>query len=351
MNPFSFPSIAIDISDESFKYLRLKRVGGVYDVDFFGEHNLNPGLVESGDITDVDSFSHVLAEHLKPFRRKYPYCALSLPEEKGFLRLISIQRVPKDEVRQALEFQIEEHIPYPPEELTFDYKVLPEQGPEGEINIIVTAYPTEVVEKYLTAVRSAGFYPVLFELESQAVARATVGKHTREATLVGDIGKTRTTFSIVWRGTTYFTSTIQVGGRDIDKILESALQVTPEEASKLKIKRGFDMSSDEIIHTLKPMLDQLYEEADRQLQFWQRHIEHGDSPITRVLLCGGDAHLQGMPEYLEQRLNIPVSRAEVWSHLFDVNSQVPILTAHDTLLYTTALGLAMRSDRYLFGDV
>ena len=169
---------------------------------------------------------------------------VSLPEEKGFLRLVRIPELPSEEIRGALEFQLEEHIPYPPEDLIFDYQLLGSQGgAKGEINVVVTAYPRALVESYLEAITKAGFMPIIFELESQAVSRAVVPRWATDALLVGDIGKTRTTFSTIFRRTMYFTSTVKVGGRDINAALMQKLHVNPEEASEIKMGRGFDFSS------------------------------------------------------------------------------------------------------------
>ena len=327
MNPFSFPAIGVDISDESFKFVRF----------------------EEGEIKDISTVASVLKDALAEYRRKFPYLVLSLPEEKGFLRLIKIQKIPESEIRRALEFQIEEHIPFPPSELIFDYQLLPRSfATKGDTSLVVTAYPRVLVESYVDAVKRAGFIPVILELESQAVARAVVPRGSMEALLVGDIGRTRTTFSIVYHGQVLFTSTIKMGGRDIDDILMKTLHVSEIEARDVKIGRGIDTSSEEIIKSLSPTLDAFKEEAGRQIVFWNHRREAGVPAIGRIYLCGGDAHLKGLPEYITQELHISCERARIWENLFDLNAYVPSMTAHEMLRYATAIGLALHGDEELF---
>ena len=349
MNPFSFPAIGVDISDESFKFLRLESRGGKREIAFFGDHDLPKGIVESGEVKNVSALSAALRDALHVHRRKTPYLILSLPEEKGFLRLVKLQKIPYAEIEQALEFQLEEHIPYPPHELIFDFHVLPQgRVPKSELNIVIMAYPRNLVESYMAAVEGAGFIPVVFELESQAVARAVVPRGTTSAVLVGDIGRTRTTFSIVYRGSVHFTSTVAVGGRDIDAILRDSLHVTEEQARAIKIGRGLDVSSEDILKSLSPALTALKEEAERQIRFWDRRREPDEPAIADVYLCGGDAHLKGLPESLSRGLGVSVSRAHAWENIFDLSSYVPPMSAHLTLRYATAIGLAMRTDEDLF---
>lgn len=348
MKPFSFPAIGVDISDESFKYMRLETHHGRREIAFFGDQPLKKDIVESGEIKDIAGLASALRAGLGAYRSKTPYMILSLPEEKGFLRLIKMQKIPAKEVRQALEFQLEEHIPYPPADLIFDYQVLPTPSEKHDMNVVVTAYPKNLIESYMTVVERAGFTPVVFELESQTVARSVVPKGSLEAILVGDIGKTRTTFSIVYRGAVHFTSTVKIGGRDIDSILTNSLHITAQEASEVKIGRGFDFSSEDIIQSLSPALTVLKDEASRQVGFWEHRREEGEPEIARAYLCGGDAHLKGLPEFLSRELGITVERARIWENLFDTSRYVPPITAHNTLFYTTAFGLALRGDEDLF---
>ena len=347
--PFSFPAIGVDISDESFKYMRLDLHKNQREISFFGDHNLPKGLIETGEIKELGGVKDALKNALEKYRSRYPYLVLSLPEEKGYLRLIRMQELPQAEIRSALAFQLEEHIPYPPSDLYYDFRVIRKiSGQKPQMDVVVTAYPKKIVESYMEAVQGAGFIPVLCELESQAVARAVAPKGMMEAILIADIGRTRTTYSIVYRGFVHFTSTIVMGGRDIDALLRDSLHVTEEQARDIKVGRGLDYKSEEIIKTLAPTLTTLKEEADRQIKYWERRHEAHEPVITRLYLCGGDAHLKGLPEALSKELGIIVERARIWENLFDVTSYVPSMSAHMTLRYATAFGLAMHGDEELF---
>lgn len=352
MKPFSFPAIGVDISDESFKYMRFGEEQGRRTIAFFGDHDLPSGLIEAGEIQDIGGVAKVLKEALRPFHHHTPYLICSLPEEKGFLRLVRMQKLPASEVRQALEFQLEEHVPYPPGDLYFDYQVLPQgSSPGGGMQVVVMAYPKTLIESYIQVIEQAGFIPVVFELESQAVARAVSPRGSAEAILVGDIGRTRTTFSIVYHGNVLFTSTVKMGGRDLDATLRDSLHVTEEQAREIKIGRGIDFSSEEIIKAMSPALAVLKAEAERQIHFWERRRGEGESAIIAAYLCGGDAHLKGLPEFLARDLGVAVTRAKIWENLFDLTHYVPPMRAHSTMRYATAFGLAMRGDDDLFSDV
>ncbi|MEK7576652.1 MAG: type IV pilus assembly protein PilM [Patescibacteria group bacterium] len=349
MKPFSFPSIGVDISDESFKFLNLGLRHGRRKIIFSGEHTFKKGSIESGEIIQSDDVIQTLKTALHPYRKTHPYIILSLPEEHGFLRRIKMQTVPQEEIRQALEFQLEDHIPIAQNELYFDFQVLPHGKKDTtEMNIALTAYPKKIVDAYINVIQKAGFIPIVCELESQAIARAVVPSSSIEAVIVGDIGRTRTTFSIVYRGIVQYTSTIKVGGRDIDLALQESLQVSPQKASEIKIDRGLDFSSEEIIKGLSHILTALEDEAKKHINYWEHLTQTGEPQITKIYLCGGDAHLKGLPEFLATELNLPVERADIWNNIFKLNQYIPPMSAHMSLQYGTALGLTLRGGGNVF---
>ena len=120
-NFLKLPVYAFDISDQSYKYLLLKENGGRFTVEDFGEGEIQKGAIEKGEIKNPDllrmSLSAIFAA------KKIKYVALSLPEEKGFLRSIRISGVAEDEVGRALELQLEEHIPMRAEDAVFSYSI------------------------------------------------------------------------------------------------------------------------------------------------------------------------------------------------------------------------------------
>src|SRR3989338_7686618 len=171
MNPFSFPAIGVYISDESFKYVRLEHPGGRQSILFFGDQNLPQGTIEAGALKDVGVLADSLSRSLRDYRSRFPYLILSLPEEKGYLRLIRMQHLPASEIRNALAFQLEEHIPYPPAELYFDFQTVKKAtGAKKEIDVVITPSPKKINEFDMDVAPRPVFTLVIFELKSQAAA-------------------------------------------------------------------------------------------------------------------------------------------------------------------------------------
>ena len=87
------PVAGLDISDQTIKYLQFKNQAKLESANF-GEIELPEGVISRGEILQEDVLIKTLKNWLnregKSFRGSA--FAVSLPEEKGFLRLIQIPK-------------------------------------------------------------------------------------------------------------------------------------------------------------------------------------------------------------------------------------------------------------------
>ena len=78
------PVLCLDLSDQSLKYMELKRKNGMLSVNRFGLYSLESGMIEGGEIKQKDK----LISFLKSIREelKTEFIIASLPEEKVFFK-------------------------------------------------------------------------------------------------------------------------------------------------------------------------------------------------------------------------------------------------------------------------
>lgn len=342
----------MDISDQSVKYVELERFKDGIHLRSFGKESFEKGLVEAGQIKEREKF----VKFLKDFRNKLKnnYLIIALPEEKVFIGTIRLPLMKEEEIRTSLEFQLEEHVPLPIREAIFDYEV------EGEIsddkslktrrdylNASFTAAPSVLVRSYHDVFKEAGFVPLVFETEPHALIRALIRPEEKRVQLIIDFGKTRTSFVIVHGTRIGLTSTIKVAGEALDSALVQAFSVTPEEGSRLKREKGLlgGKENEKLFSALLPVVSSISREAKRHLTYWETHTDDiaANKGIERAILCGGDANLIGLAEYLCHELKIPVELANPWINITPFEDYIPEIEFNDSLMYATAIGLALRS--------
>lgn len=330
----------LDFSDHSIKYCRLATLGGPPRLEVIGEEPLAGGAVSSGRIKDREAVVAALKHAAEKLGTKFVVLALS--EEPGFTFTLSLPGVAPSELRQSIELQLEEHIPLPPAGVVFDYEPLPQSQ-----TVAVSAYPGDLAAEYNEVLAAAGLVPLAFETEAQAMIRSLFSQSSAAPVLVADLGQSRSSFFVASGGASVLTSTVrEIGGASLTKAVEKAFGLTAPEAEAFKHKRGLLQSKDKaLLYALLPAISVLRDEINKFLLYWNSHAEErqsGARAISRVVLCGGEAVLPGLAEYLAASLAAPVELGNVWSRLLNVEETVPPLPLRQSLRYGTVLGLALR---------
>jgi len=336
------PSFGLDISDESLKFVELVPAKSGIRVVRFGERKIPVGIIESGKIKDPKKLKEVLLSLRK--EEGIRFVRVSLPEEQVYLFKLRLEKSGLENVREGIELSLEEHIPIPAQDAIFDYDLLNED-PES-LEVEVAAIPKNVIENYLSVFRESLISVQSFELEAQAISRAVVKKGDLETYMIVDFGQTRTGIFIVSRGVVVFTSTLDIGGASLNNMIKKNFNISEEEAEKMKWQYGLQRNVDnkEIFPVLLNSVSVLRDEIVKHFLYWHTHgDEEGKDhpPIKKIILCGGDSNLIGLPEYLSISIKSSVEMANVWINIVDTKKSVPEIGFNKSLTFAAALGLAL----------
>ncbi len=341
------PAVGIDISDRSFKFVELLDDLDHLRLGRYGGQIIPDGLIKSGEIINKDGLANFLRASLSGFN--IGSVAISLPEEKAFVGLVTMPKMADSDVRGALELQIDEHVPLAAADVIFDYEIIPSKNDLDHLDLVLIAFPKNVVEAYNEVAKLAGFRPLIFEMEAQALARAIIPPEENDTVMIIDFGRTRSSFVIVSEKIVRFTSTVNVAGSALDEAIAKAFKVDVFEAERIKKERGLvrTKENESVFNALLPTVSVIEDEIARYLSFWKNHSQHmhrseSDNDVKRIYLTGGDVNLVGFPEYLSYQLNLPITRANPWINITEFNHYIPTISYKESLSYATALGVALR---------
>lgn len=343
----TMPAVGFDLSDLSVKYFSLKRVSGTVVPDFWGKDILPENIIKSGEIIDRERLIFILKNIREKIKIKN--VIVSLPEEKSFWVRIKIPYIEKEKIREAIELQIEEYVPLPPEEIIFDFEIVEEiAGSGGHMDINLVAFPKKIIDSYNEVFIEAGFLPVVFEIETQALKRALLKKDDYSAQMIIDFGKTRTTFALINKGKISFNSTIEISGANIDLSIAKNFSIGLREAEEIKIRTGLvrQTGKEKVFESILPVVASITDEINKHIIYWDSHFdEHGkrNEKISKIILCGGEANLVGLSEYILGKLKIPVELANPWLNILSFEKYIPEMGFRESMSYTISLGLALRS--------
>lgn len=339
------PSIGVDVSDASIKWLGLSRDVREHRVGVHGMGGVPLGVIEHGIIRDISTLTEALRS-VRAAVEPIVHVHAALPEETGY---VFGMRVPstsdREEILHRIEFELEDHIPMPAGSASYDFDVLRSTSDGTEIEIAVTAFPKDIPESYAAAFTAAGFELSSLEIESRSIGRAITPMGDGSTILSVDFGRDRSGLSILRGGIPVFTSTVDVGGETATRSLMQNLSMSEAEATAFKNEEGIFSKNQKGVDAVLGVVAVLADEVERIRRYWDaRKIDenkHTD-PIERIVLVGGASNLHGLSEYLSGKARTEVIIPNVWQHVCSFDSCIPPIDKRNSFGFTTAIGLALR---------
>ena len=351
------PFLGIDIGTSSIKVVQLKKSEDKFKLEAYGEISTIGYLERLNDtfqITSLRTLEAVTREMLKILLKKSEATSkqtvMAIPVFSSFVSIIEMPEMAEKELSRAVEFEARRYVPIPLSEVVLDWKIIESGIIKDDTSpksfrgkrILLIAVPREVVNKYIKLADALGLKIVALELESFSLSTALVVDEKISACIL-DIGARATSFTIFDKGTIQMCHSLDVAGAEMTKILATGLGIASKRAEEFKVSHGLNYGEieerrQELRELLNVPIDKIINEIERMMSSYQSKTQR---KIEKLILNGGSAHLSGLKEYIEKKLNIKTVIADPWSRLV----YPPILK--ETLKkigpqFSVAIGAAMR---------
>lgn len=333
-------AFGLDISDYIIRLIDIEK----NQIITTGEIPIPEGLIDKGDIKKPERVSELIKKLIrevkgKKIRKKYVIACL--PEQKTFIKVITLPINKTMVFQDLLAEEVSKHIPYNLEEIYIDWQ----SHPSGEENkIVIGVVPKEVVESYQNVLSMADLIPLALEIEAMSLSRCLIKKHDQEnfAKIILDIGFNRTSLIVYDRQTVQYSISIPLSGDVITKTIAKTLNLTYPQAEKAKIICGFDEKKCDraLFKILKPAINLLINNIEGAIGFYQNHFSN-QQEIKKIILCGGGANFKNLDVILTNETGMQVEKANVLSNIAREPS-AEILPRNKYLSYISAIGLALR---------
>ena len=345
------PFVGMSLSNTSVRFVELKRVEDSFVLKKYGEKQLPDEALRFGEIANKKSLVDTLAEIQK--ENNFKFVRVALPEERVYLFKTTVPTTEDGEIRQAIEFKLEENVPISPDEAVFDFTIVGKDEISQSTSVSVAVIPKKVVEGYAEAFREANFAPVIFEIEGNAIANSLIREKDETTSLVVNFGKIRTLISVVSGHVVQFTSVIAIGGEMVTNLIEKHMSVDRKEAISIKNSHTFFDKKDgsALQKEIVEIMSQLKEEIKKVEIYWRTHDrslkkDTDSSQISKIILCGRNSATLFLDQYLSRNMDIPAHLADVWTNLPKIKEDVPVMPYLDSLNYTAAIGVALPKDSF-----
>lgn len=260
-----------------------------------------------------------LVQRLKVGKSKVRY---AISGQSVITRFVKLPPLQEDNIEQLVSFEAQQHVPWPINEVVWDYELLESAG---EKEVAVVAIKSESLDEINRAVNDAGLVTAEVDVAPMALYNAfyaTYGK-VDEPVLLIDIGSKNSNLLYI-EGGRFFTRSINVGGATVTNAISKEYNVGFAEAEHHKMSSGLvalggghteqlDESVAALAMVIRNALTRLPSEISRTTNYYRS--QHGGNAPRRVFICGGGATLPYTREFFEEKLHLPV---EVFNPLQNV---------------------------------
>jgi type IV pilus assembly protein PilM len=337
------PLFGFDLGHGSIKIVQLDYSGKKPRLQAYGTISFDPKSLKEGVITDYDAIvtaaNSLIKEHLVgslSTRR----IAASLPVLHSFSRIINLPVMDEKDIHEAVRTEAGQYIPMPLNELYLDYQLV-EKRQDGQ-DFLVAAAPKKVVDSYLELFNKLGLELACLEPSILSVTRVVQNSQKYNIpTLVIDCGSITTDLTIYHNSAVRVTGTIKFGGEELTKSIMAKLNISYEDAAKMKRIHGVDPGEKqpEMVSALAQNLRFLASEINKISRYYQERDKDRNVKVEQVIIMGGGANLPGLATYMTSELRIPTKLADVWQNIDLDQAKKP--DSVETSMYATAAGLAI----------
>jgi len=339
-------TFGLDLSDRSIKVAQFKKRNDRLKLFSYGRCDVPEGLIVNGEIKDELEVAKLIKKtlataNINPIKSKF--VIYSIPEPKGFIRVITIPFTEKENIEQTVMYEAEQLFPIDIEESYIDWQIL--SSNEKELKVIVAVVPMILVDSYSDVMKSADLSPVVAEIESISITRSLISnKKSPRPILVVDLGKDRTSFIIFKYPAVQFTASIPVCGNEFITAISKKLNISEQKAEEVKFKCGLNFQGEckEVFKAMQPSLYEMIRYINKLTSYYKEHFDlNGD--ISKVIICGGESKMVGLSSFLSLQIKKEIEKGNPWINItFKEGKEIPPISREDSLVFVTVLGLAIR---------
>ncbi len=322
-------SVGLDIGTQAIKSVKLKISGNAFELVAF---DLEEGQLDPTDV--LKKIKHAQNTDL---------VNISFSGSSTVIRYVNFLRMSKQELRQALKFEAQKHIPFSLEEVYLDADILKDDLPENKMLVLIAALKKEIMQPRIKSLEAAGLRANLVALDSLALINAFNFNYPKneipenKSVCLLNIGSTISNVNIIDQSAARLSRDIHLGGANFTKKLMDIFGVDFKVAEELKLKA--DSANSEKIKTgVESVATNLALEIRTSFDYYE---SQNNSNVVKIFLSGGGSKIFGLKEMLAGALGIEV---EYW----DCFKQIKVSDKLDVAKldqfssqFNVALGLAI----------
>ncbi len=239
----------------------------------------------------------------------------AIAAQSVFTRFVKLPSVGEEQVEQIVTFEAQQNVPYPIDEVVWDYQLV-ETGDSAQVEVVIVAIKSDLLDDINESVESAHLTTTIVDVSPMALFNAFRYNYSdvTDCALIIDIGA-RTTNLVFIEPNKVFSRSISSGGNTITAAIAKEFHEPFGAAEERKKRDGFvslggayaDPDDPEVARVSKitrNTMTRLHAEISRSISFY-RSQQAGAQP-SRIFLAGATTSMPYMREFFQEKFQLPV---------------------------------------------
>ena len=241
---------------------------------------------------------------------------LSISGQSVFMRFVKLPVVDAAQIEQMVAFEAQQNVPFPIQEVTWDYQMMPNRTSGSEAEAVIVAIKKDVLEAEVEAVENVGVKIKQVDVAPFALLNAFrySEPQTDECSLIIDMGARSTNLVFVEKNS-FWIRNVPIAGNQISQSICNELQEPFIAAETLKKGKGFvslggvyadpeDVDAARISKLIRSTMTRLHVDINRSIAYYRTTLN--GAPPKRAFLTGGSSQLPYLDLFIGDKLNLPV---------------------------------------------
>ncbi len=363
--------LGVDIGSQTIKVAEVKLQGNKPTVTAIGMAQTPEGSVDHIGIHDPDGVSNVLKQLCAATGATVGDVVVSIAGQGSVLvRTLEVPAMNDGDLKQHMDWEITRNIPFAESQVVSDYKAFaPEANNAQNMDVVMAISPQSAIDGIVGLIKKSGKKPAAIDVEPLGIARTLTTSYQEEfagkSICVVDVGHKTTSINVYRDGKLLMPRQVPIGGEMMTRAIADGLNVTFDEAERLKETVGevpasgggasynpFDMGgasatqsftpynpfaepeeslapateaepepdeapaasvsapepavsaeSSRVYNAMSPILEEFVAEVRRSVDYYRS--KGGD--VDELVLCGGGSRLKGLQEFLQTSIGLNCS--------------------------------------------
>lgn len=316
----------IEIGQAGLKAIRLKYAPASDQVVAVGfDYIQHPKILSQPDAIPEELIREAMQTFLSRNKVEGDLVAIALPGHSALTRFIQLPPVESSKVAQIIEYEAKQQIPFPLEEVIWDYQRFGNQDGSDETSgfmldaeVGIFAMKRDQVMQNMAPFSEAKVEIELIQIAPLALCNFLcydqMGFHnpddvpaSNDYTLVLDMGADNTTL-MVSNGGKIWVRNVPLGGNHFTRALTKEMKLTFAKAEHLKCNATKSPDPRAVFQAMRPVFNDYAAEIQRSIGFFSS--VNRDATISKVIGVGNGFQMAGLQKFLQQNLQKEVERVE-----------------------------------------